>query len=1537
MKAQFKLSPLTNSVFVDELPGDVLIYPNTSSQSILMGSIPGQHPMLALHSNAAVVGGPLTSEGGINTNLMQATGLFLTPYDPTHDPNSIGNTVAPMYIPMNSSGPFNNAASLGSGSQPADGGSLLMDIESDTNAVLHLANVATPTAVSVVFCYNGATVLPTSVVGLSGTLRFIEHATTARTVVLDPRMVPAPGVTAITATTPSFGSASIIDMQYTIVAENIITYSATVQSFASLTANGAMLINAASVTRTATNAAGVLHLACVSDDVMQAPQSVLDAQGNVIYVGASTTQTPAVYRYDQTNHLVDAITTDMPCDQSFMCLSESGTLLVAFAQNNTALATPTAANATYHVYCRTVNLATGTITTQTLLTTTSVVAGSTRPAFVVALNADLSLTWAAGKVIFVNNGGISDLFADRMASSVNLAGGYAYTDMVYLALSSGSLTPSALYLPNNTQTSDVAYTAGSSIVWAFSAANGVPRFNALMKGSTSTMDCRTVGAACNGCISLVARTGNATGLTMVLSGGMSHAVSTNVYGTGTSDEQRVILSLTATDTGAALAWSATILSRDQTLTNCGVGIDVDAGGNVYYALPYGTLTPIIRDSSDNTFAIPVHLAHSGVNSSAVAMFNNLGFVDWYINAPGALVGPKALAASSDNSGCIISAAVALNSSIVASSAGGGSTIVPSSASIATFKLGNVSGDVQWLVTADDSSTASTTTAMNVSCAKDGSLWVTSRAVGATIGSYTVIDTFGKTATYKNPMPGASTSSALCFMQRIDSAGSALSNPYVAATTPNPATTPSFVNRIINGAMQINEMGYSGLQVGGVYGNNGICAIDRWQVYRDAAAGYYTVDQVYSLTDLPSFPYSLRLTNSSSGSTPPTVQGLVQKLAGRDLSDMSWDSGTGRGATLSFWCKLMGSTAVNNSAGSVSLGIVVRDVARTAAYATLFSAPTSSSWKFVSVPLAAPAASVGSGWTANGMTIAFSFAGGAATDALPLGWSTVSATSAIGTVKGQGDMLTSVNGSAFYITGVQLQAGSPATSFEFRPDVLERSLNLNISSACNVPFMGSIVASNVATFASNVTMLGAVSISNAASFYGNLTTTGSTSLSNSVNVYGKLSASNTVSFGSDVSAFGPVSLSNIVNIYGTLSTSNTAAFASNLAVTGSAMFSNDTTFYGKLASSNVASFSSNLAVTGPATFSNDTTFYGKLTSSNVASFSSNLVVTGPATFSNDITMYGNLTSSNNVIFGSNLTVLGSFTAVTVNNSYSNVVIYTSEEIRSNLVVDGTFSTSNYATFSSNVTMMGAVSISNVASFTSNLIMMGAATLSNTVDIYGKLWASNIASFSSNISMSGPVSLSNAVSIYGALSASNTATFASNVWVTGPATLSNDTAVYGKFSASNLAYFMSNVNVGSLSSGNTIFVTGSNVGIGISNPIYPLQITTQFDGASVYASYDIVAYSDARVKTDLRIIPDALTKLDSINGYTFVRNDYAKGMEVAGRQCGLIAQELEQVLPEAVHVHPETGMLSIAYGNVVALLLQAIKELRAEVNAIRSSLP
>jgi len=54
--------------------------------------------------------------------------------------------------------------------------------------------------------------------------------------------------------------------------------------------------------------------------------------------------------------------------------------------------------------------------------------------------------------------------------------------------------------------------------------------------------------------------------------------------------------------------------------------------------------------------------------------------------------------------------------------------------------------------------------------------------------------------------------------------------------------------------------------------------------------------------------------------------------------------------------------------------------------------------------------------------------------------------------------------------------------------------------------------------------------------------------------------------------------------------------------------------------------------------------------------------------------------------------------------------------------------------------------------------------------------------------------------------------------------------------------------------------------------------------------------------------------------------------ARRHTGVIAQELEEVLPEAVYDEVSTGMKTIAYGNVVGLLVEAIKELTARVSAV-----
>ncbi len=96
------------------------------------------------------------------------------------------------------------------------------------------------------------------------------------------------------------------------------------------------------------------------------------------------------------------------------------------------------------------------------------------------------------------------------------------------------------------------------------------------------------------------------------------------------------------------------------------------------------------------------------------------------------------------------------------------------------------------------------------------------------------------------------------------------------------------------------------------------------------------------------------------------------------------------------------------------------------------------------------------------------------------------------------------------------------------------------------------------------------------------------------------------------------------------------------------------------------------------------------------------------------------------------------------------------------------------------------------------------------------------------------------------------------------------------------------------------------------------------AELSASGNVTAYSDIRLKTDLIKIPDALNKVTSLNGYTYTRTD------TGVRQTGVIAQELIEVLPEAVSTAGEH--MSVAYGNMAGLLIEAIKELNEKVTVL-----
>lgn len=93
----------------------------------------------------------------------------------------------------------------------------------------------------------------------------------------------------------------------------------------------------------------------------------------------------------------------------------------------------------------------------------------------------------------------------------------------------------------------------------------------------------------------------------------------------------------------------------------------------------------------------------------------------------------------------------------------------------------------------------------------------------------------------------------------------------------------------------------------------------------------------------------------------------------------------------------------------------------------------------------------------------------------------------------------------------------------------------------------------------------------------------------------------------------------------------------------------------------------------------------------------------------------------------------------------------------------------------------------------------------------------------------------------------------------------------------------------------------------------------------AAGNITAYSDERLKHDVQVIHGALDKVKALRGVTFKWNrDNSGGV-------GFIAQELEQVCPELVHNCAD--IKSIAYGNVTALLVEAVKELSTQITELK----
>lgn len=142
--------------------------------------------------------------------------------------------------------------------------------------------------------------------------------------------------------------------------------------------------------------------------------------------------------------------------------------------------------------------------------------------------------------------------------------------------------------------------------------------------------------------------------------------------------------------------------------------------------------------------------------------------------------------------------------------------------------------------------------------------------------------------------------------------------------------------------------------------------------------------------------------------------------------------------------------------------------------------------------------------------------------------------------------------------------------------------------------------------------------------------------------------------------------------------------------------------------------------------------------------------------------------------------------------------------------------------------------------------------------------------------------------------------------------------GKFSA----YSTDDLELCTGNGANTrIFASAStgNVAIGNVAPTERLHVT-----GNILASGDVTAFSDARLKTDVVRIDSPLERVKGIEGVLYTDTE-------GNRKTGVIAQQVQAVLPEAVHGN-ESGYLSVAYGNMVGLLVECVKAQQAQIDEL-----
>jgi hypothetical protein len=244
------------------------------------------------------------------------------------------------------------------------------------------------------------------------------------------------------------------------------------------------------------------------------------------------------------------------------------------------------------------------------------------------------------------------------------------------------------------------------------------------------------------------------------------------------------------------------------------------------------------------------------------------------------------------------------------------------------------------------------------------------------------------------------------------------------TFPNSSTQAvgfyGFKNRIINGAMVISQRGTSFS-----YNNNTAYCLDRYQVRYGSSGGTAGTATVTQSSSAPvGFVNSLLLTvGTARTNTSGDRFNIEQSIEGFNIADLGWGTANAKPITLSFWV---------NSSVTGTYGICFSNFSY--GYAVNYSIPVANTWTQISVSIAGPTVGTWNTTNSAGFLVSFDLGMGSDVRESTGSWQAGTFLGANGSTN-----LVANAGATFYITGVQLEAGSTATSFDYRPYGTELAL------------------------------------------------------------------------------------------------------------------------------------------------------------------------------------------------------------------------------------------------------------------------------------------------------------------------------------------------------------------------------------------------------------------------------------------------------------------------------------------------------------------